>query len=220
MAVLESLTPAERARQLGNPDGAVGLAVAEWLNENNRQDYSGIIALLNLEPDGHVLEIGFGNGRMVGDVITQAAGIRYAGIDISLTMVEEARRFNAAQVAAGRVRFHLGSAEKMPFDDASFDRVFSIGVAHFWADPVGSLAEVRRVLRPGGVSLMGCLQPREAPEFAKPEHGFFLRDTAAWQTAYHNAGFAKLDIESIESDRINAAGATIRRYSFRLTARA
>jgi len=36
MAIFETLSPAERARQLGNPEGAVGLAVADWVNENKR----------------------------------------------------------------------------------------------------------------------------------------------------------------------------------------
>jgi SAM-dependent methyltransferase len=125
MAVFESLTPAERARQLRNPEGAVGLAVAEWLNETNRGGNARIVALLGLGPGSHVLEIGFGNGRTVPDVIAQAAGVHYTDLDFSPTMVEEATRFNAALVAAGRASFHLGSVERTPFADASFDRVFS-----------------------------------------------------------------------------------------------
>ena len=101
MAIFETLTPAERARQLGNPEGAVGLAVAEWLNENNKESNAKTVALPGIEPGNHVLEIGFGNGRTAPDVIAQAADVRYAGIDISPTMVEEASGFNAARVAAG-----------------------------------------------------------------------------------------------------------------------
>src|SRR5205814_8841860 len=111
-------------------------------------------------------EIGFGNGRSALDIIAQAADVHYAGIDISPTMVEEATRFNSGLVAAGRASFHCGSAERVPFADASFDRVFSVGVLPFWADSVAPLAEVRRVLRPSGVSLMGFIHPRSAPDFA------------------------------------------------------
>ena len=219
MAVFESLTPAERARQLRNPEGAVGLAVAEWLNETNRAGNARIVALLGVGPGSHVLEIGFGNGRTVPDVIAQAADVHYTGLDFSPTMVEEATRFNAALVAAGCASFHLGSAERMPFADASFDRVFSTGVAHFWADPVGPLAEVRRVLRPGGLSLMGCIHPRTAPDFARPEHGFHLRDAAGWDALYRAAGFAEVKVETIEVEGINADSTPTRRYTFRLTAR-
>ena len=75
MAVFEALTPAERAGQLRNPEGAVGLAVAEWLNETNRAGNARIVALLGVGPGSHVLEIGFGNGRTVPDVIAQAAEV-------------------------------------------------------------------------------------------------------------------------------------------------
>jgi len=99
MAVFESLTLAERARQLRNPEGAAGLAVADWLNENNKQGNAKAVALLNVKPGNRVLEIGFGNGRAAPHVIAQAADVYYSGIDISPTMVAEASTFNAALVA-------------------------------------------------------------------------------------------------------------------------
>ena len=151
MAIFEKLTPAERARQLGNPEGEVGIAVADWLNETNKAANAKTVALLGVIAGDHVLEIGFGNGRTVPDVIGQAADVRYTGIDISPTMVAEASRFNAALVAAGKASFHLSSAEHMPFNDRTFDRVFSIGVIHFCAEPDASLVEVHRVMRSGGL---------------------------------------------------------------------
>jgi ubiquinone/menaquinone biosynthesis C-methylase UbiE len=119
-----------------------------------------------------VLEIGFGDGRTVPSVVTQAADVRYTGIDISPTMVEEASRFNAELISAGRANFVLGSAQTMPFDEDTFDRAFSIGVIHFWTEPEAALEKVRRVLRAGALMLMGCLAPQGAPVFARPEYGF------------------------------------------------
>lgn len=212
MAVFETLTLAERARQLRDPEGAVGLAVADWLNENNKQGNAKIVASLNVKPGNRVLEIGFGNGRTVADVITQAADVHYTGIDSSPTMVAEASRVNAALVAAGKVTFQLGSAERMPFADDTFDRAFSIGVVHFWANPAGPLAEVRRVLRPGGSMFIGCLAPREAPDFAQQEYGFHLRDAATWDAFCRAAGFRDVNVEAIESEQITPSGAPIRRF--------
>ena len=212
MAVFETLTLAERAKQLRDPEGAVGLAVADWLSENNKQANAKIVALLNVKPGNHVLEIGFGNGHTVADVIAQATDVRYAGIDTSPTMVAEASGFNAALVAAGRVTFQLGSAERIPFADDTFDRAFSIGVVHFWTSPAGPLAEVRPVLRPGGSMFMGCLAPREAPDFAQPEYGFHLRDAATWDAFCRAAGFANVNVEAIQSEQITPGGAPIRRF--------
>jgi len=212
MRVFETLTPAERARQLRNPEGAVGLAVADWLNANNKQGNAKIIALLNVKPGDRVLEIGFGAGRAAPDVIAQGADVSYAGVDISPTMVAEASSFNAALLDAGRAAFHLGPADRMPFADDTFDRAFSIGVIHFWTDPAGSLEEVRRVLRPGGSMLMGCLAPKEAPDFAQSEYGFHLRDAATWDALCRVAGFTDVHVETVESEQITPSGAPIRRF--------
>ncbi len=220
MGIFDALTPAQRAAQLANPEGAVGIAVAEWLNENNRQSNARTVVLLHLEPGSHVLEIGFGNGRIVPDVVAQAADVCYTGIDISPTMVAEATRFNAALIAAGRASFHLGSAERMPFADRSFDRAFSIGVIHFWRDPVGPLTEVRRVLRPGGVSLMGCMHAQSKRDFARREFGVYLRDAAAWDAMFRSAGFEAVSVETIESEKPNPDGTPATPYGYRLMARA
>jgi len=65
--------------------------VAAWLNEYNRRGNAQLLAALGLEPRSQVLEIGFGNGRAVPDVLALAKDGHYAGIDISPTMVEVIR---------------------------------------------------------------------------------------------------------------------------------
>src|SRR5262245_10036883 len=105
--VVASLSLAEHARQLRKPDGELGLAVAERLNDSNRPGILLTIELLGVEAGHQVLEIGFGNGRTVADVLAQAESVRYAGIDFSQTMVDEATRFNSEFMAAGRASFHL-----------------------------------------------------------------------------------------------------------------
>jgi protein-L-isoaspartate O-methyltransferase len=72
MAVFSSLQPAELARQLANPEGPVGIEIAEWLNGKNREGNARALALLEVQAGCHVLEIGFGNGRAAPNVIGQA----------------------------------------------------------------------------------------------------------------------------------------------------
>jgi ubiquinone/menaquinone biosynthesis C-methylase UbiE len=214
-----SLPPVEQARQLARPEGQIGIQVAAWLNANNRDGIARILGLLEVRAGEHVLEIGFGNGRATSEVLGQAAGVQYEGIDFSPTMVEEARRFNAALVDAGRARFHLASAERMPFADAQFDRVFSIGVIHFWQDALASLREVHRVMRAGGLAVMGALDARCAPAFARPEFGFYLRSAGEWSALWRQAGFQAVQARAVASEQVTEQGAPIRRYSIRLVAR-
>jgi ubiquinone/menaquinone biosynthesis C-methylase UbiE len=219
MAAFGSLPPIEQARQLANPEGPVGIEVAEWLNGNNRAGNARVLAMLDVRAGHGVLEIGFGNGRAAPLVVGQAADVRYAGIDISPTMVDEAKRFNAALVAARRASFRLASADCMPFGEASFDRVFAIGVMHFWQDPRVPLREIHRVMRPDGFAVMGALDSQSPPPFARPEFGFYLRSAAEWAELWRQAGFGAVDAQRTESDQITEDGAATRRYTIRLTAR-
>ena len=166
-----------------------------------------ILAALGLEPRSQVLEIGFGNGRAVPDVLALAKDGHYAGVDISPTMVEEAKRFNAEFVTSGRAEFHCAGAERMPFPDAMFDRAFSIGVIHFWPEPVVALRELRRVLKPNGLAIMGGFAPPGAWDFARSEFGFYLRDAAAWEAFCLEAGLREAKTETIEVTQTAADGA-------------
>jgi ubiquinone/menaquinone biosynthesis C-methylase UbiE len=210
MSVFDSLSSAERARHLRNPEGDMGLEVAAWLNETNRRGNAQLLAALRLEPQSQVLEIGFGNGRAVPAVLALAQDGHYAGIDISPTMVEEAKRFNAEFVTSGHAEFHCAGAERMPFPDAVFDRAFSIGVVHFWSEPVVALKELRRVLRPNGFAIMGALAPPGAHDFAKTEFGFYLRDAAAWEALCLEAELREAKAEMIEVMQIAPDGASVK----------
>lgn len=76
------------------------------------------------------------------------AGARYTGVDFSPVAIELARR----QFELGGLdgNFVEGSISNLPFPDGSFDLVYSNGVLHHMPDPRGAIAEIHRVLRPGG----------------------------------------------------------------------
>ena len=77
--MIETLTPAELARQLANPDGAVGLAVANWLNLINKQAIAKSVSALRVEAGARVLAIGFGNGCAAREVIGPSSGCPICG---------------------------------------------------------------------------------------------------------------------------------------------
>jgi ubiquinone/menaquinone biosynthesis C-methylase UbiE len=222
MIDLAGLTPAERGKHLAFPEGEIGLAMAEVLNTVNLVEYQNILALMALAPSAKVLEIGFGNGHLLPEVLRQAPDISYAGVDISQTMVDEALKFNSQAVASGQARFMLAAAEKMPFADASFDHVFAIGVKHFWAEPAASLAEIRRVLRPGSMSILSSIHPSWAPSlpFARPDFGFHFHDNEAWERLHAKARFASAAATTFEFPIKNADGWESKGYGLRVVAKA
>ena len=97
-----------------------------------------------------VLDVGCGCGldTFVAALLAGPAG-RSTGLDLTAEMLEWPRKA-ATGVSLNNVEFQEGSAEKLPFEDASFDLVISNGVLNLVPDKDAAFAEIRRVLRPGG----------------------------------------------------------------------
>jgi SAM-dependent methyltransferase len=96
--------------------------------------------------DRDVLEVGCGAGFDAYEFMLK--GARYVGIDIVPSNVDLAARHLAYYGLKPKVL--VADAEQLPFEDASFDMVFSNGVLHHTPDISRALTEARRVLRPGG----------------------------------------------------------------------
>jgi SAM-dependent methyltransferase len=103
-------------------------------------------------PGGHVLDVGAGPGRLATGLAALAPRIEVAGIDIAPDMVARATALAAERGVAGRVTFRLGDVMALPFPDESFDIVVSTLSLHHWPNPALGLAEIYRVLRPGGIA--------------------------------------------------------------------
>jgi SAM-dependent methyltransferase len=200
MADFTTLSPAEQARQLGKPEGALGLDTALRMNRVNFKITEAVYDHLELAAGMAVLEIGFGNGRLLPGLMRRAEPLNYLGIDISPTMLEQARLFNAAHMAAGRVEFRLGDGETLPAADASFDRAFAVNVIYFWPDPQRQLSEMRRVLKPGGFSVIAATSPETAAQIPsmRREFGFHIRDAEAVAALHRLAGFSHVETVMFE----------------------
>ncbi len=77
------------------------------------------------------------------------------GIDVSWTQLEACR----ARSAGPKVRLVQGEAETLPFRDAQFDSVLSIGAFNYFNDPEGALREMLRVVRPGATIVISDEMP-------------------------------------------------------------
>jgi SAM-dependent methyltransferase len=99
-----------------------------------------------------VLEIGPGYGTVAQRLAEQ--GAEYHGVDIAPGPVEIVnRRLRLAGRAGGAI---VGSALALPFEEASFDVVISIGCLHHTGDMDRAVEEIHRVLRPGGTAVVMC----------------------------------------------------------------
>ena len=103
-----------------------------------------------LRPGMRVLDVGSGPGSITVGLAETVAPGEVVGIDMQQSQVERARAL-AAERGVANVRFEVGDAYRLPFPDRSFNAVFAHTVFVHLGEPVRALAEMRRVLRPGGI---------------------------------------------------------------------
>jgi SAM-dependent methyltransferase len=117
-----------------------------------------------------VLEVGCGPGHLS----IRLARHRFAvtGLDLDPAMITRARA-NADRPGnrdQRRPSFLVGDVAALAFPNRSFDLVVSTLSMHHWADPTAGLAEIGRVLRPGGRALVWDLRPGVRPHLFGPRH--------------------------------------------------
>ena len=93
-----------------------------------------------------VLDVGCGTGSLAFAAATRHHS-QVVGIDPSAVLVEYARK----RAAEGRVRFDVGDAQRLPYQDSSFDATLALLVVNLIPDPQKGVGEMVRVTRPGGV---------------------------------------------------------------------
>lgn len=107
-----------------------------------------LISRLELSPGSMVLDVCTGTGLVARD-IAAGSGSSVLGIDLSRDMVDRASSNLKAQ-GPRTVGLAVGQAESLPFADGSFDVVVFTFLLRYVEDPQATLAELSRVLRPGG----------------------------------------------------------------------
>ena len=106
--------------------------------------------LPRLRPGMRLLDAGCGPGTITLGLVAAVAPGEVVGLDLSPAMVTQARAL-AADRRVANARFEVADLQALPFPDASFDAAFESAVLEHVPDPTRAVAELRRVLRPGGV---------------------------------------------------------------------
>jgi ubiquinone/menaquinone biosynthesis C-methylase UbiE len=111
-----------------------------WVDQGRSEPFLRFFSeLAQTSPDRKILEIGCGEGMLLA---TLPSGDRF-GIDPSAHALVRARKRSEATCAVAR-------AEQLPFAEAFFDVVITVGVMEHFEDPDAASAEIRRVLKPAG----------------------------------------------------------------------
>lgn len=144
-----------------------------------------VAELAGVEPGDRVVDVGCGPGRFLREAAER--GATAVGVDPSSQM----RRLAAWRTPAklrDAVTVVDGTAERLPLEDGAATVAWAVASLHHWTDPDAGLAELRRVLRPGGRLLI-------AERLARPG-SWFRHHALSWEQGrdlaarMERAGFA------------------------------
>jgi len=113
------------------------------------------IKRIDPKPGNRLLDIGCGTGALLEVMASRFPKVSLVGIDLSPAMLAVAldkcrQQVERSEIPRSGVKLVGGLAQQLPFCSASFDIVVSCNSFHYWQTPDLSLAEIERVLRPGG----------------------------------------------------------------------
>src|SRR6476646_7619935 len=159
-----------------DPPMAVPLAESDVPNRFHIQLYHRVAAQADLR-DKRVLEVGCGHGGGASYLMRTFRPASYTGLDLNRAAIA----FCSERHELPGLDFVHGDAEKLPFPDDSFDAVINVESSGAYPHFSRFLAEVARVLRPGGHFLYTDLRPR--------------RNIAEWEAALDGAPMRMLSHE-------------------------
>ena len=140
--------------------------IAKWYARTTRKDLSEFKTLAKrvsgeLAKGARVLEVAPGPGYFAIE-LARLDEYKITGLDISETFVDIARK--NAQEEGVDIDFRLGNVSRMPFNDHSFDWIVCRAAFKNFADPVGALREIYRVLAAGGKAVIIDLRKDAPPQ--------------------------------------------------------
>lgn len=184
------------ARQSARPSGILGRVIAWIMARETVAQNAAARRLLELAPSDHVLELGFGHGHNVLEIARAVPDGFVAGIDHSAEMHALASALCRPLVASGRVRLSCADSSELPYGDATFDKAVAVHTLYFWPDPVLQLAELRRVLRPGGRLVLGFRPKEDGASKDFPETVYRFQSRGDVEQMLMRAGFEKVRTEA------------------------
>ncbi|WP_223600341.1 class I SAM-dependent methyltransferase [Chryseobacterium sp. GVT01B] len=178
------------AQNLANPQGEKGIEIGEMMNATNIGMTLESIKTLVIDDGQHILEIGHGNAGHLKSIMSLAKNLRYTGIDISETMHNEARKLN--KEFENQADFILYEGKKLPFQDGTFNKIFTVNTVYFWENPVEFLNEIYRVLKDDGTLVLTFGQRDFMEKLPFTEYDFTLYNNNEMEELISKSHFKRM----------------------------
>lgn len=187
----------DTAAQLRCPSGEQAFDTAQKMNQTHGSLNRRCIELMRIAPGDRILETGTANGAFAHEIVTRQERVFYTGIDWSQDMILQARKNQAALIASGRADFQVADSASIPFQAHCFDKALTVHTIYFWDDPSQHLAEIARVLQPGGLLCLAFADREFTEKVAFGRMGFTLYRAQEAVALLQACGFQIQDVQRI-----------------------
>ncbi|UIN49038.1 methyltransferase domain-containing protein [Bacillus safensis] len=137
-------------KQMREPKGLFSKWVARYMEKNHHNINEWTIQLLNIQENDRILEIGTGRGITLSKVAEKLDRGKVYGVDASRHMIKYAKRKHKKLAEQDKAVITLGKAEQLPFEDRSFNKLFTVQTIYYLKDIQQVMKEVYRVLQVDG----------------------------------------------------------------------
>lgn len=184
------------AEQFARPQGAAGrFLVAPLLDWTGAPMMAAAFRALAPQPGEAILDLGIGGGALSRRLVR--AGAVVTGVDPSEVLLAEARRRIGPAAT-----FRPGRGEAIPLADGSMDKAASVNTPYFWSALGPVMAELARVLKPGGRLVLGFQTAESVRAWPGHVHGFHAWTEAEIVAALGTAGLPVEDIRPGHAARV------------------
>ncbi len=137
---------------LANPDGFYGQIAGSCFNAAFQNINQWAVELMAVQPGESVLEIGFGSGMAIQNLVQQTQATYIAGIDCSSLMVRDATKLNQQAIQDQRVKLSKADVSHLPAFDRKFHHILAINTIMYWPEKKQAriFRHLRQTLLPGG----------------------------------------------------------------------
>jgi len=197
------------SEQARNPSGLFGRWVMSKIFDYGNAALNNFMKeQLLLKENDHVLEIGFGTGKLIFEMAKQVNKGLIEGIDLSDAMVAIAEKKNKIYIAEGKVIIRQGDFEETAYNDNRFDKICSANTIYFWPQPHNCIKNILRILKPGGKLILAFVDKAQLERRPLSTNVFHFYHQDEIITLLSRNGFSgKVDMISkeIKSQRYHCA---------------
>ena len=190
---MDDLPPNHHADDNGKFSGPFGYVAALTMVAGRGGDARVVTKMAGVSSTDHVLDVGCGPGTAVRHAAR--TGARVTGIDPGQPMLNLAKAVTKVRPPTGAIEWVNAGCEDIPLPDSSVSVCWSLASVHHWPQLEAGIAEVARVLEPGGLFI--ALE-KKTPEGASglASHGWTVQQAEAFAAMLPPFGFTDAEVDT------------------------